>query len=133
MSETDNVHAVRQIFDAFSRGDIPALLALLDEKVEWAIPGPSSIPHAGKAHGKKGVADFLKRLSESTDLTSFAPAAFIAESNHVVVLGHESGKSKPLGRTYENPWAMVFTFKGGLVAGFREYIDTAAVAEAFKK
>ena len=39
MSTQENVQVVKDGYAAFSRGDIPGLLALLAEDVEWHIPG----------------------------------------------------------------------------------------------
>ncbi len=39
---------------------------------------------------------------------------------------------KATGRSYETDWVHVFTLREGAVAEFREYADTAAVAEAFR-
>ena len=130
MTEEEHVRLIRRMFDAFARGDIPAVLDLLCDDIEWAVQGPSSIPYAGKWRGKGRVQEFFKKLSEATELLEFVPAAFIAEKNRVVVLGHEKGRARKTSREYDNPWAMVYTFNQGKVAGFREYIDTAAVAGA---
>jgi ketosteroid isomerase-like protein len=36
------------------------------------------------------------------------------------------------GKTFDNPWALVFTVRDGLITEFRGYEDTAAVASAFR-
>jgi uncharacterized protein len=59
------------------------------------------------------------------------PGAFIAEGDRVVVLGRERGRVKGTGKTFDNDWALVFTFGGGKVTGFQCYENTAAIAEAF--
>ena len=48
MSEQDNRALVQRGYDAFGRGDIEALLVLLDDNVEWITPGPSDLPTAGR-------------------------------------------------------------------------------------
>jgi ketosteroid isomerase-like protein len=40
MSVETNIDVVQQTYDAFGRGDIPALLSLLSDDVEWALPDP---------------------------------------------------------------------------------------------
>jgi ketosteroid isomerase-like protein len=39
MSEQQNTGLVQQAYDYFQSGDIPTLLGLLSEDVEWLIPG----------------------------------------------------------------------------------------------
>jgi ketosteroid isomerase-like protein len=48
------------------------------------------------------------------------------------VLGRERGRVKGTGKTFDNEWALLFTFDGGgKVTGFQCYENTAAIAEAF--
>ena len=39
MSNEENVQVVKNFFAAIGRGDKQALLALVDEDIEWIIPG----------------------------------------------------------------------------------------------
>ena len=65
MSEQDNRALVQRGYDAFGRGDIEALLALLDDNVEWITPGPSDLPTAGRRRGRQQVAEFFKGVDSS--------------------------------------------------------------------
>ena len=49
MSEDRNVQVVKNAYAAFLRGDVPAILSLLDDAVEWqAVKGAEGVaPHAG--------------------------------------------------------------------------------------
>ncbi len=40
---------------------------------------------------------------------------------------------KATGRSYETEWAHVFTLREGKIVEFREFADSAAVAEAFRR
>jgi hypothetical protein len=40
-----NADVVRETYEAVGRGDIPALLNLLTEDVEWTLQGPTVIPY----------------------------------------------------------------------------------------
>ncbi len=53
MSERENVLVLQQIYTAVGRGDIPALLNLLAEDVDWKMTGPSVLPWAGSRHGRQ--------------------------------------------------------------------------------
>ena len=57
-----DVEVVQEIYAAFGRGDIPVLLNLMSEEVEWVYPGLSLIPFAGTHHGSEGIADFLSSV-----------------------------------------------------------------------
>jgi ketosteroid isomerase-like protein len=38
----------RDLYDAFGRGDIPTILNLLADDVDWYDPGPPAVTHAGR-------------------------------------------------------------------------------------
>ena len=64
-----NVDVVQQAYEAFGRGDIPGVLELLTDDVEWTMQGPSMIPFAGTFRGREGIAEgpcSTKRLSSSS-------------------------------------------------------------------
>ena len=133
MSERTNADVVQQGYEAFGRGDIPALLDLLTDDVEWTLQGPSVIPFAGTRHGHEGVAEFFSVLDETLEFEQFEPRDFVAQGDTVVVVGIERSLSKATGRTIEQEWAHVNTLRDGKIAKFRAFEDTAAYVEAFHR
>ncbi len=131
MGTQENVQVVKEGFAAFSRGDIPGLLALMAEDVEWHIPG-AGLPLAGTYRGRDGVANFFQKLASQTDILDFQPREFVADGDRVLVVGWERFKVKATNRTAEVDWIMAFTVRNGKVAIFREYSDTKAIAAAYE-
>lgn len=131
MSAEANKRAVQSIFEAFGRADIPGVLAHVAEDVTWKAPGPDVVTYFGDRRGHAGATEFFVQLGTSVDFEQFEPSAFVAEGDKVVVLGRERGRVKGTGKTFDNEWALVFTFGGGKVTGFQCYENTAAIAEAF--
>jgi|HubBroStandDraft_6_1064221.scaffolds.fasta_scaffold456315_2 ketosteroid isomerase-like protein len=129
MSTQENVQLVKDGYAAFSRGDIPGLLALLAEDVEWIIPG-AGLPLAGTYRGHDAVANFFQKLAAQWDILDFQPREFVAEGDRVLVVGWERAKVKATSRTAEVDWIMSFTVRNGKIAIFREYVDTKALADA---
>jgi ketosteroid isomerase-like protein len=132
MSEQENVKVVREMFEAFRRGDLKGVLDQLTEDVEWRIGGPTEVTYAGIRHGRQKVAEFFKTLGEASEFEEFNPQEYIAQGDRVVVLGHERQRVRATGLVAENDWAMVFTLRDGKIAKFRNYEDTAAVATAHR-
>jgi ketosteroid isomerase-like protein len=131
MSAEDNVKIAQEGYAAFGRGDIPAILELLTDDIEWIEPGPPDvIPAAGTYRGKEDVGRFFATLSESVDIHRFEPHEFIAQGDHVVVLIHSESTVKRTGRAVTDHLAQVWTFEGGKVARFEIFSDTAAVVAA---
>jgi uncharacterized protein len=133
MGEQQNTEIVRQAYAAFGRGDIPALLDLLDDDIEWhpVIGAAPHVPTAGKRDGKQAVAEFFRILSQTVEFSRFEPREFIAQGDQVVILGAYEARSKATGRTFAEEWAMVDTFKNGKIVRFREYVNAAAINAAF--
>src|SRR5918998_2615017 len=131
MSERTNADVVQRGYEAFGRGDIPALLNLLTEDVEWTLQGPSVIPFAGTRYGREGVAEFFSSVGETIEFEQFEPREFVAQGDTVAVLGYERSRVKATGRTFEQEWAHVYTLRNGKIAKGRFIDDTAAQAAAF--
>ena len=134
MGEQQNTEIVRQAYAAFGRGDIPALLDLLHDDIEWqaVIGAAPHVPTAGKRRGKQAVAEFFRILSQTVEFSRFEPREFIAQGDQVVILGSYEGRAKATGRTFAEEWAMVETFSNGKIVRFREYVNAAAINEAFE-
>ena len=131
MGEQTNLDVVQQTYAAVGRGDIPALLELLSDDVEWTLQGPSAIPWAGTHPGREGVGGFFSLLGENLEFEQFEPREFVWQGDTVVVLGYERSLVKPTGRTFEQEWAHVYTLRDGKIAKARFIEDTAAQVVAF--
>jgi ketosteroid isomerase-like protein len=44
LGETNNVTVVAAAYAAFGRGDVPAILAMMSDDVDWESFGPAAIP-----------------------------------------------------------------------------------------
>jgi hypothetical protein len=132
MSAEENVQTAQAGYAAFGRGDVPAILELLTDDIEWIEPGPADvIPSAGTYRGKEEVARFFAAIGENLDMHRFEPHAFIAQDEHVVVLVSTEATAKRTGRKVANHVAHVWTFKGGKLAHFEAFSDTAAAVAAY--
>ncbi len=132
MNEQENVKTVERFYTALGRGDIPTILNMLAEDIDWLIPGPADIPIAGRHKGREQVAQLFKIGGEIADVELFGPQEFIAKGDKVVVLGHSRVRFKSNGRTSETDLVHVITLRNGKVVKFHEYYDTAALATAFR-
>ncbi len=129
--EQMNLEVVQRCYEALGRGDIPAVLDLMTDDVEWTLQGPSAIPFAGTRRGREAVAEFYSSLGENVEFQQFEPREFVARGDTVVVLGYERSLIKPTGRTIEHEWAHVYTLRDGKIAKGRFFEDTAALVVAF--
>jgi ketosteroid isomerase-like protein len=124
------VDTVRRFYDALGRGDVPAVLSLLDAQVEWTEA--ERFPYHGRTwHGPQAVVDnLLVPLAGDWDGFSAQAQEFIAGGDRVVSLGTYSGTFKKTGRSFSAAFAHVWTVRGEKLARFQMYTDTAKVLEA---
>jgi len=133
MSGQDNTQLVQQAYANFKNGDIPTLLTLFADDIEWELDETENVPFTGARHGKDQVAKFFDELSEEQHALQFDPQEFVAQNDRVVALGHYAWSVNSTDRTYESDWAHVFTIRNGKISRFREFFDTAAGAAAYQK
>jgi ketosteroid isomerase-like protein len=127
MSEQQNIDVVKQGYEAFGRGDIGGLLALLDPDVRWTTPGPSDLPTAGTRRGPQAVGEFFQTVNEIGEIQRFETNEFIAQGDRVVVLGEATERVKSTGGMVEYKFVHLFTVRGGRVISFIEYTDMSAL------
>ena len=125
MTEKENVQLVQELYAAFGRADVPAILDQLTDDVAWYDPGPPNVPHAGRYSGQDGYGGFFTSIGETLDIDEFAPTEFLAKADRVVVLGSLHVRVKETGRSYGTERAMVWTMRDGKVVGWQIYHDTA--------
>jgi ketosteroid isomerase-like protein len=131
MSNQDNVGVVRRAYENFKSGNIGGILDSVTEDVDWRLPEMSGIGFAGRRTGRDAVGGFFSSLAEGQDSVSFEPREFVAHGDKVVALGDYRWRVKKTGREYGGEWAHVFTVRDGKIAGFHEYMDSAAAVAAY--
>jgi uncharacterized protein len=97
---TTPVEIARLFYDVLGRGDVPAVLSLLDPQVEWTEA--EGFPYySGTWHGPQAVLDnLLVPLSAEWDGFSANAHEFITEGDRVVSLGTYSGTFRKTGRSF---------------------------------
>lgn len=121
---------IQEAYGAFGRGDVPALLALMTDDVEWKFIGSPGMPYNTTAHGKEQVAQWFASIPTVETVLEFVPREFFEGPEHVTVLGWERTRAIPSEREFASEWVHVFVVKNGLVQRFWGTYDTAASAAA---
>ncbi len=123
---------VRCFYDALGRGDVAAVLSLLDAEVEWTEA--ERFPYYGGTwHGPQAVVEnLLVPLSNDWQAFSAKVHEFITEGDRVVSLGTYSGTFKKTGRSFSAAFAHVWTVRGDKLATLNMLTDTAKVLEAIQ-
>jgi ketosteroid isomerase-like protein len=127
---TTPTETVHRMYAAFGRGDIPALLELVTDDIEWTHRGSIGLPYMGTFRGKAALLQWFGHVAENDGIQVFEPREFLAGPDHVTVLGWERTQALPGGGVFETDWVHVMTLQGGKVSRFVGMYDTAAVARA---
>ena len=122
--------------EGFLRRDRPrrrgGLLALVDEGMEWIIPGEDG-PLAGTPRRHAEWADALPQASEEFETTYPAPPEFVAQGDRVLVVGVAAGKIKATNRSFKDARVFDITVRNGRLTKIRGYVDTQALARASER
>ncbi len=111
-----NAELVRSGYEAFGRGDIPAVLALFVDDIVWHVGGRNLV--SGDYHGHDGVIAFFTKLMElSAGTFKLAVHDITASDGHVIAIVDLTAERD--GKPWENNGIHVWHVADGKVAEFR--------------
>ncbi len=122
---------IRDLYDAFARGDVPAVLGALDPKIRWTEA--EGFPYRGTYVGPGAVlTGVFARLASEWEGFSAVPEQFVADGDTVVALGEYRGTYRATRKAMVAPFAHVWRVRGGKVESFRQHVDTVLVQQAMQ-
>lgn len=116
-----NVDLVRGIYDSFGRGDVAAIVASLDEEIDWRVP--ENLPHGGDFRGREAVGRFFQGIGENWDGLAVDIEDVVGENDRVVVLARIHGNLRTTGEEAGYTAAHVWTLVDGTPSRFAEYVN----------
>lgn len=122
-----HVASVTAMYEAFGRGDVPAILEHLDPDVAWdqniVVEG---IPWLRPRQGHAGVQEFFADVAEHLDFEVFEPLAPLANDTQVAWPVRIRAVVRATGEVLEaDPELHLFTFRDGKVVDLKHLTDTA--------
>jgi ketosteroid isomerase-like protein len=128
-----NVDLVQAMYAAFGRGDIATIINATMPDIDWETVGrKTDFPDFGPRRGQSEVREFFGIVSKELNFSEFTPKEFHAVDDKVFVLGHYKMTVTKTGKTIDSDWVHIFTIRNGKVTSFREFLDTAQAAEAYR-
>ena len=131
MRAMDNKQTVRAIMDALAQSDRAPLFDAMSDDVHWRWMGVSkwSKTFEGKI---EVVGDLFGGVDETLSDFGVEVHSIIAEGDHVAV--EHSGRNETSdGRSYNNNYCWVLSFRDGRIVEVREYMDTQLVTDTFSE
>ena len=124
-----NIATIQRVYEAFGRGDVPAILDMVTDDVNWASESSSSrAPWHGVRHGKSEVAGFFEALAANTEVLDCRPLAFAASGDDVMTIIDFEMKVPATGRSGTMQLHHWFRLRDGKIWHYRGTEDTALTA-----
>ena len=121
-----NVDTVKGIYAAFGRGDVPAILETLTEKVKWEQDAlDHGIPWLKPGLGKLHVLECFKIIGREFEMSRFDVKSLLENGSQVVAMILIEAKIRSTGKPIRDHEVHVWNFDDqGKVKGFRHIVDT---------
>lgn len=101
-----NADLVRRLYEAFEKGDGPALARILDDRVAWHVPGRS--PVSGDHAPRDAVFAFFGQLRARSEGTFRATLREIYASETGAIARADVTGQRPDGRRYQGAYLLRF-------------------------
>jgi len=123
---------VDAFFTRFGGGDLPGLLDLFADRVDFNVAGPANIPWTGRRSTKEEIAEFFGILGkELTEAEEFTISTILVDGEHAVAMARGVFGVRSTGKKFTNDFALHFTVIAGQITGYNMYEDTHAISPAF--
>ena len=127
MSE-QSVEVVKRAYAAFAEGDVPAVLGMFADDIEWHEA--DGMPYGGVYHGGEAVVqNVFGPISEDVEGFSLAPEEYMAAGDTVAVVVRYTGTGKASGKQLDLPVVHVWDIEDGKAVRFLQFADTVKFAE----
>ena len=125
---------VQKMYEAYQKGDIPAILSNLNKDVIWEVMGQPDVPFAGIYHGQADVKEFFGKLNDHMEPKEFVVEHILENEHTVIAKGYMNAKGRKTGKNFSSIWSMVWEFNDEeQVVHFRDCFDTLVFARGLNK
>jgi len=122
-----NLEVVQRAYEAFGRGDVEAVVAALDQQIEWIEGDVDGLPYAGTHHGVEAVVNnVFAQMPTTYDEFALAPQQWVDGGGTIVMLGEITLRKD--GREATQRVAQVWTMRDGRAVRFESFSDTLQTA-----
>ena len=125
----NNGDIIRDVYEAFGKGDVPTVLGALDPAIEW--DEAEGFMYGGRHYGPTGVLEgVFKKLGSEWEGFAAVPHRIVDGGEGVVVaFGTYSGTYLPTAKSMSVPFAHAWTLTNGKAIKFVQYTDTLVIAK----
>ena len=133
MSADVNIKIIQDVYDAFGRGDVAAVLDAVADDVDWAPEAAGSgAPWYGQWHGKAEVVKFFEAFGTAMEVQEWTPLHYAGNDANVHAVVQMRARSRATGKPVTMNLHHFFTLRDGKIAYFRGTEDTAQTGAALR-
>ncbi len=126
------VSTVQEIYAAFSRGDVPGILARLTDDVVWETEAPAAVSFGGIRHGITETKGFFEAIARDHADPKLTMTDYVTSGDAVMAIGRYQATMKSTGKRADTPVAHYWRFRDGKVARYVGFINSGAFVEALQ-
>jgi ketosteroid isomerase-like protein len=127
---SENIEAVRRIFEALARGDVEAVVRECDAEIEYVS---LVAPVEGQSYrGHDGVRSFFSDLTDAWDVWIPRVERFESEGDSVLAIGTSQIRGRGSGMDMEFEWGQVLHLRNGKVLQGKMYPRHEEAERAFR-
>jgi ketosteroid isomerase-like protein len=132
VQDKPNCAVAKKLYGAFLAGDLQAIYALLDPRVEWELVGSKEVPHFGLFRGIDEVKRFFSIIGEINRVESFEVLSYTETEKGAYVECRERGHFEGHPMHFELRSCQILEINEGRIVRFRIYQDTAQMVDAWR-
>ena len=122
----ENQAITMKMYEDFAKGDVPAVLAVLDGDMRWFEAEGNPHWQGGPWIGPQQVVEHVfMRIMEEVDGFFITVNRIVGLGDTIVMEGRYTGSGKASGRPLDAQVAHVWDFKDAKAVRFQQYVDTA--------
>lgn len=123
-----NADIIRDLYEAFAKGDVPAVLGAFDDNISWTEA--EGFMYGGTYNGPNAVLEnvFMRLGTEWEGFTASPERIVDGGDGNVISTGTYSGKYLNTGKSVTVPFAHAWELSDGKINKFTQYTDTAVIA-----
>ncbi len=130
--QVSNLETIQAVYEAFGKGDIPAILGRLAPDVEWEqwegrnTAQAAGVPWMAAGTGPGGAIAFFTAVGSLMEFKSFEVLNMLEGGNQVAVTVKLEVAINSTGKTFKEEEIHMWTFNdAGQISAMRHYSDTA--------
>ncbi len=122
---------VAGFFENFGAGNLPGLIALFADEVDFRVAGAPNVPWAGARRTPDEIEAFFKTLGSELTTEAFAVDAVFGDADNAGAAGSFTQLVNGTQKRFSSDFALHVVASAGKIVKFRFYEDSYAVAQAF--